>query len=618
MTGAPNSPPPAPQPSWESAPVPPGMPPGHVPEGAPGGGGGASKGVGALPPLEDPSGGSIGQRSLSTLRELLLRPGDFFERVGNSEKLGWPLLFGVVVSTVGRALHVGSTRLFGSSVDAMLARVMAALAASSGTPLPATAPHAPRAELISGATSVALMPVFFLISLFVSAAVVHVGLQLAGGAKRSLMVTVRVFAYASVAHMVAFVPVIGPLAAGAYVILLQAVGVSRAHRTTIGRSLFAVLVPELCACACAGAAMVALGAFLGVVVGATLIEFIGRLGGLHLALGGYVAPMNATRWCASLSAVLSLSAALGACDQRAPIASPPAPPAGAGCAEMRSPGAFELGVLGSGGPASFGRAASSYVVFVEGVARILVDAGPGAFVRLGEAGVDLGRLDTILLTHLHIDHSGDLPGVVKSRDLRSNEPLTFRVFGPGGGGDYPGTAAFVERLFGPQGAFAYLQGFRNPLRLAPVELPTSAGAPIHEVLREGDLRVTSIAVDHGDVPAVAYRVEHAGHALVVSGDLASKNDNLVKLAEGADVLVYDTTVLEPSGRPGGLYDLHTRPSRIGEVAEAAHVKELVLSHIPPGVEAAQAEVLGSVRTRYHGETRLASDCMRVDLSGTVR
>jgi ribonuclease BN (tRNA processing enzyme) len=133
------------------------------------------------------------------------------------------------------------------------------------------------------------------------------------------------------------------------------------------------------------------------------------------------------------------------------------------------------------------------------------------------------------------------------------------------------------------------------------------------VLREGDLRVTSIAVDHGDAPAVAYRIEHAGRAAVFSGDLASKNGNLARLAANADLLIYDTSVLDPPGSEKPLYDRHTPPRRIGEVARAAHVKTLLLSHIPPGVDRARDEVLRSVREAYAGDVRFAEDCMSVDL-----
>ncbi len=53
--------------------------------------------------------------------------------------------------------------------------------------------------------------------------------------------------------------------------------------------------------------------------------------------------------------------------------------------------------------------------------------------------------------------------MVKSRDLDGKEPMSFRIVGPSGRGLYPSTSTFVGRLFGPQGAFAYLPSFRNPL-----------------------------------------------------------------------------------------------------------------------------------------------------------
>ena len=53
--------------------------------------------------------------------------------------------------------------------------------------------------------------------------------------------------------------------------------------------------------------------------------------------------------------------------------------------------ALEVVVLGSGGPRAFGRAGSSYILVVEGRPRILVDAGPGAFLRIGELDLDLEK-----------------------------------------------------------------------------------------------------------------------------------------------------------------------------------------------------------------------------------
>jgi len=313
-----------------------------------------------------------------------------------------------------------------------------------------------------------------------------------------------------------------------------------------------------------------------------------------------------------LAAVSVVSAGCSHAEAAHPASAADAPTARARLAPSSS--AFELVVLGSGGPVSSGRAASGYVVFVDRVARVLVDVGPGAFVRLGETGIDLHHLDTILLTHLHIDHSGGLPGFVKSRDLAYDEPLVFRIFGPSGAGDYPKTTVFVDRLFGMRGAFAYLPKFRNTLKLDTVDLPIAQDAPIREVLGEPDFRVRSVAVDHDDAPALAFRIDHAGRAVVISGDLASKNDNLASLADGANLLVYDTSVLDPPASPPKLYDLHTAPKRIGEVAAKARVKSLLFSHITVDVEKSEDAVLHSVRASYSGPMRFASDCLRIDLT----
>ena len=110
--------------------------------------------------------------------------------------------------------------------------------------------------------------------------------------------------------------------------------------------------------------------------------------------------------------------------------------------------ALEVVVLGSGGPRAFGRAGSSYILLVEGRPRILVDAGPGAFLRIGELGLDLQKVDMVLLTHLHIDHSGDLAAFFNARALTSDGPIMYRIFGPDGAGLFPKTSRFVDLLVG--------------------------------------------------------------------------------------------------------------------------------------------------------------------------
>src|SRR6202050_1477127 len=152
-----------------------------------------------------------------------------------------------------------------------------------------------------------------------------------------------------------------------------------------------------------------------------------------------------------------------ACAPTAPRPQGAATTAPAAPSATSRPAALELIVLGSGGPGAVGRASTCFVLSLDGTPRILIDAGSRAFTRLGEAGVALDRLDLVLLTHLHIDHTGELPGIFKARVVATRGPIDFQIFGPTGAGQFPSTKRFVDLLFGKQGAFAYLADFYGPL-----------------------------------------------------------------------------------------------------------------------------------------------------------
>ena len=276
---------------------------------------------------------------------------------------------------------------------------------------------------------------------------------------------------------------------------------------------------------------------------------------------------------------------------------------------------LELIVLGSGGPRTFGRACTSYVIVIDGTPRILVDAGPGAFVRFGELKLDLEPIETVLLTHLHIDHSGDLPGFFKARTLSSRGPIRFNVFGPAGASMFPSTTRFLQLLFEKGGAFEYQKTFGVHEDIQGTDLPVDMRAQEREIVSTGGWRVTEIATHHGDCPSIAYRIEYKGHSVTFSGDMdASALSNLERLAKGSDVLVFHCAVLDPPASPAQLYDLHTPPRKIGEAARAAGVKRLLLSHIPPVVEENRAAVLASIHASYPGKTELATDRMRIVVS----
>ncbi len=274
--------------------------------------------------------------------------------------------------------------------------------------------------------------------------------------------------------------------------------------------------------------------------------------------------------------------------------------------------ALEVVVLGSGGPRPFGRASSSYIVLLDGTPRILVDAGPGAFLRIGELNLDLDNVDTVLLTHLHIDHSGDLAAFFNARALSADGPIVYHIFGPEGAGLFPKTSRFVDLLVGKGGAFEYQKTFGANETFAVRDLAISLDSPRTKIVDKDGLLVEEIATHHGDCPSVAYRISYKNEVLVFSGDMdASALPNLEQLAKNADLLIFNCAVLDPPNSPAQLYDLHTPPKKIGEAARASGAKSLLLSHTAPDVESQEDAVRKSIRASYAGPVLFATDKLHV-------
>jgi ribonuclease BN (tRNA processing enzyme) len=278
---------------------------------------------------------------------------------------------------------------------------------------------------------------------------------------------------------------------------------------------------------------------------------------------------------------------------------------------------LEVVVLGSGGPRPFGRASSSYIIAVDGTPRILVDAGPGAFLRIGGLNLDLTSVDTVLLTHLHIDHSGDLPAFFNARGLTADGPITYRIFGPDGAGLFPKTSRFVDLLVGDGGAFGYQKTFGADEKFVVKDLAIALDSTQTTILDEKGLVIEEIATHHGDCPSVAYRITYKGVTVVFSGDMdASALPNLIRLAKNADLLIFNCAVLDPPDSPAQLYELHTPPRKIGEAARQSGVKSLLLSHTAPDVESRESAVRKSIRANYAGPVAFATDKLRVPVGGS--
>jgi ribonuclease BN (tRNA processing enzyme) len=269
-----------------------------------------------------------------------------------------------------------------------------------------------------------------------------------------------------------------------------------------------------------------------------------------------------------------------------------------------------LQVLGSGGPElQDRRASSSYLLWQDGKPRVLVDSGGGSALRFGQSGASVAPLAVILLTHLHVDHTADLPALIKSSFFEERQqPLP--LFGPSGNADFPATTRFVQTLFGnPGGAYAYLSDFldpatHDPFLLEPHDLVLGP-AQVRQIYDQAGIRVFAAAVIHGGVPAVAYRVEIGKARIAFSGDTDGSNGNLERLARDADILVAHNAVRESAS--GIERALHMPPSVIGRIARDATVRRLVLSHRMLRTLGHEAETEAKVRASFHGPVAFAND-----------
>jgi ribonuclease BN (tRNA processing enzyme) len=265
-------------------------------------------------------------------------------------------------------------------------------------------------------------------------------------------------------------------------------------------------------------------------------------------------------------------------------------------------------VLGSGGPElQDKRAMSSYLVWENGQARALVDAGGGSALRFGESGATMSQLDVILFSHFHVDHSGDFAPLIKSSWFEDRKrPLP--IYGPPGNSFMPSTTEFVSDLFGDKGAYRYLSelyvpGEQGSYKMQPHDV--IAGETPVNVYHSGDLAASAVRVIHGPVPALAWRVEIGGKSIVFSGDTNGDGEGLPRLAKDADVFVAHNAV--PEGATGVERRLHMPPSVIGQIAAEAHVKSLVLSHRMLRTLGKEEQTLAEIRKKYSGPVTFAND-----------
>jgi ribonuclease BN (tRNA processing enzyme) len=275
-----------------------------------------------------------------------------------------------------------------------------------------------------------------------------------------------------------------------------------------------------------------------------------------------------------------------------------------------------LQVLGSGGPELRGeRASASYLVWRDGRAVALVDAGGGSALRFAQSGARFADLAVVLFTHLHADHAADFPALVKSSFFEGRQS-DLPVYGPVGNRLLPAVDRHLQRTVGAEGVYPYLSDMLDGTgswRLVPKVVDPSDDEVWRAAGVTGGLTVSAVRVEHGPLPALAWRVDVAGRSITFSGDMNGRLGTLERLAENTDLLVAHHAIPEDS-RDDVARRLHMPPSEIGRIAAVAKARRVVLAHIMERTEQGRETNLAALHAHYGGPVDFAGDldCYRLE------
>jgi len=262
------------------------------------------------------------------------------------------------------------------------------------------------------------------------------------------------------------------------------------------------------------------------------------------------------------------------------------------------------------------RGSTAHAVIVDGVLYV-VDCGNGVARQLVQAGVTLPSLRHVFVTHHHSDHNADYGNLLW---LAWASGLRTRVDTWG-----PPPLEKMTRLFFEMNAYDIDTRIADEGRPALVPL-----VHVHEltqgglVMQDERVKVTAVLVDHPPVaPAFGFRFDGPDRSIVFSGD-TNKSDNLIRLAQAADVLIHETLwvpgvdrlvarIPQAATLKKHIIDSHTAVEDVGRVAAAAGVKTLVLSHLVPADDPTLTDDMwiGAARQYFKGDIVVARDGMEI-------
>lgn len=207
---------------------------------------------------------------------------------------------------------------------------------------------------------------------------------------------------------------------------------------------------------------------------------------------------------------------------------------------------------------SGGRNQSAYLV--EAHDRLfLLDCGPTALLAMKRAGIDPGRLDLVVLSHLHGDHFGGLPFLFLEYLYLTPRARPLSIMGP------PTTERRVRAL--THCMYPSIQERRQPLPaqfhvLKPNQQTSMAGIRFSPFRVPHQVREISLGL----------KISYEGKSILYSGDSAW-TDDFITYADGVDLFICECSFLAQDS------DSHLSYKKIREHLPRLNCKKLVLTHM---------------------------------------
>ncbi|MCQ9208171.1 MAG: MBL fold metallo-hydrolase, partial [Omnitrophica bacterium] len=231
------------------------------------------------------------------------------------------------------------------------------------------------------------------------------------------------------------------------------------------------------------------------------------------------------------------------------------------------------------------RNASGLIVKIENE-NLLFDTGPGIIRKLLELGITYHDIDYIFYTHFHTDHTLDLATFLfAAKYALSLRTKRLTVIGPKGLGRF----------------YTNLLSLYTDV-ISPEDYKVALREITEQTLDFGAYKITTMPMLHAP-ESLGYRIESAGKTVVYSGDTDSC-ENIVKLGQGADVLILDCSFPDQMKVKG-----HLTAGEAGQIAKECKCKKLVLSHLYPVCR--QEQIAEQAKKTFKGKVAVAQDLMTI-------